>query len=577
MSSFFLRFSSKVIRESERSNLDCSDNFNLDICKTKKFVDDSILFENDRYVVFLDGIVFNKKKLIDQYASGNWEGLLIQMYEQFGTGFVNELRGSFRGILYDKKSDKWIVYTNHIGDKPIFYSKVNDIFLIGSDLQAIVQFYKKNNLPYSLNEQAAYMLLSYGYVLDKFTLVNEVERLMPGEVAMIQGDKIDVNSYFIFDNRLIDNRLNEHSAIGQLDELFRSALISQFNKDLEYGYKHIATLSGGLDSRMTVYIADELGFKKQLNITFSQSNYLDENVAKKIAEDLKHEWMFKALDNGLFLNDLDDITKISSGNVLYYGLAHSNSILKNINFKDYGILHTGQIGDAVIGHKYEFHRKPLATDGAYSNSVLKKVNIAPILKKYENEELFLIYSRYLRGANQGLLVGQQFTETASPFCDVGLWSFCLGLPLKYRYKHKLYLEWILKKYPKAANYIWEKRGRPLNINSIWDKEITIKKRKMTVEEAKNVIIDKKNKFLGIKSKSNLTDKFHMNPLGYWVETNIELRDYLTNYFNTQIGLLDNYKELKNDCNNLFINGSYVEQNQVLSLLSAYKIFFCGEA
>ena len=104
---------------------------------------------------------------------------------------------------------------------------------------------------------------------------------------------------------------------------------------------------------MTVWVAHQMGYAEQLNTTFSQSNYLDESIAKQIATDLKHEWLFKALDHGNFLKNIDDIAKITGGGGGYGGLAHGKSMYDLMNFDSFGIVHTGQIGDAIIGTFYE--------------------------------------------------------------------------------------------------------------------------------------------------------------------------------------------------------------------------------
>jgi asparagine synthase (glutamine-hydrolysing) len=65
-----------------------------------------------------------------------------------------------------------------------------------------------------------------------------------------------------------------------------------------------------------------------LGITFSQSGYLDETIPKKISSDLKHDLIFKSYDNGSFLEYLEEITQITGGNVIYYSIAHGNSMLK---------------------------------------------------------------------------------------------------------------------------------------------------------------------------------------------------------------------------------------------------------
>ena len=61
-------------------------------------------------------------------------------------------------------------------------------------------------------------------------------------------------------------------AVEQLDVLFRKAVSRCFEKDKAYGYNnHLASLSGGIDSRMVNFVAKELGYKKISNYTFGQS------------------------------------------------------------------------------------------------------------------------------------------------------------------------------------------------------------------------------------------------------------------------------------------------------------------
>ncbi len=64
----------------------------------------------------------------------------------------------------------------------------------------------------------------------------------------------------------------------------------------------------------------------------------------------------------------------------------------------------------------------------------------------------------------------------------------------------------------------------------------------------------------------------MNPLEYWMHTNQDLREYLNNYFSLPINLVQN-KQLKADCIEHYERGNGVEKVQVISLLSALKLFF----
>ena len=172
------------------------------------------------------------------------------------------------------------------------------------------------------------MLLTYGYMLEDNTLIKEIRKLPAGHYVVIDKSGFRMKTYFEIDNEP-DYTLKEDEIIEELDSLFRKAVRLEFDKDKEYGYRDLASLSGGLDSRMTVWVAHEEGYDDILIYTFSQSDYLDEKIAKKIAADLSYEFLFKSLDNGVCLM-IDDMVRrqveINFGNCLYSGNAHVRAL-----------------------------------------------------------------------------------------------------------------------------------------------------------------------------------------------------------------------------------------------------------
>src|SRR5690606_22541303 len=304
----------------------------------------------------------------------------------------------------------------------------------------------------------------------------------------------------------------------------------------------------------------------QINFTFSQSDYLDETIPKKIASDLKHEWIFKALDNGVFLKDLEEINLMTGGNVLYYGLAHGNSMIKLINFDNLGIIHSGQLGDVVIGTFIKTLSKEglQKLDGAYSKTLLDKEANENKIDSVEDIEQKLIYQRGVNGANNGLVASQNYSETFSPFYDIDFFEFCLSIPIELRMGHNLYKKWILTKYPKAADYVWESTKKKIN-----KKEILIgyKGKKIPASRVVLLIFQK----IGTK-KSSLHTRNHMNPLDYWYSSNEDIRLFQDKYFKENINFVVNDK-LREDCHKLYKEGGAIEKNQILSLLSANQMFF----
>lgn len=537
-------------------------NFYLERRTVNKFMNDKLFLDTERYIIITEGIILNKKDLIKRYHTDNFQDAIIKMYKENDDEFFSEFRGSFSGLFYDKKKDKWLIYTNFIGDKQIFYYRNNDTIVFGSEINYILEYLNNNNLNYNLDRNGAYFLLTYGYMLEDYTLFKEIKKLNAGHYIKIENGNFEIKQYYKLDNTPNFNQ-TEDEIIENIDQLFRKAIELEFEKDKEYGYKHIAGLSGGLDSRMTTWVAHDMGYKNMLNFTFSQSNYLDETIAKDIASDLKHEFIFKALDNGLFLKDFENTVEISNGGALYYGLAHGKSILDLLDLNHYGIIHTGQVGGIIKG--FYNNNYDLKYSGYYSSLLLDKVNFN-LLNKYDNEGQFVLKNRQFNGTLQGNLPPQLKTETISPFLNKDLVDYCLKIPNEYN-ENEIFFKWMLRKYPKTTNYKWEK----LNAK-ITHPILNIMGRKIPLKKLPKKIINKLLNAIGF-DQSRLNSKNSMNPLDYWYNNNIELKKFMDDYFKENIDRLDSNKELKDDCSYLYNNGKTVEKTQVLTLLSTLKLYF----
>ncbi len=522
-----------------------------------KFLEDKVFYEDQSALVLIDGFVLNFKDLINKYVAPDYFNTVKKMYYENGDDFFKEFRGDFSGLLYDKTKAKWIVFTNPTSTKPVYYYKNNGLYIFSSEVKVISQILRMLNYKYSLDIVGAYFLLTYGFMLEDYTLIEEVKKLRPGNYIKIENGEISLHEYSRFENRQYTSDSRE-KIIDNIDTLFREAVRLEYEKDLEYGYKHIATLSGGLDSRMNVMTAHELGYQDILCFTFAQSNYYDERIAKKIASDLGCEFLFQSLDGGNFLKNVEGPVLCNDGLVLYSGSAHSLSSIEKINFEHYGLIHTGGVGDGVLGSLLLKPKlvKPKMESGAYSTYLLHHIlpKVKQSLGHYESNEMFKLYNRAFNGALNGTWTACQFTESASPFLDAEFMKYCFSIPPSMRYKEKIYIEWILSRHPDAAKYVWEATKLKPSTNKVLPFIVKVFRRA----------------YIKAFGKTNLLS---MNPFQYWYDTNEQLRLFVNNYFQQNIYLLDEYPELKSDSTRLFNEGSLIEKTQVMSLLEAIKLHF----
>ena len=566
------------------------DGFCLSWRTCKKFLNDKFLLDDSQRIILLEGVIINNRQLISKYEASDWKDCVRKMYAVHKDTFYDEFRGSFCGCVYEKDLDRWLFFTDHIGDKQVLYSRSSKGIIVGTEVSYLVETLKANGVSPSLNRDAAYMALTLGYVIEDNTLFTEIKKLTAGHYLIVKEGKIQEVEYHRFTNKPREMTLEE--AIEGIDRHFREAVRLDFEKDREYEYKHWATLSGGLDSRMTVWVAHELGYKDQLNLTFSQSNYADFEIAQQIATDLRHEFLFKTLDNGNCIYDLDSITGITGGSACFFGVSHTWSLFNKLNYSEYGLVHTGELGDVIVGSyqktSMEYGIPPKIEDGAYSVELIDRLKNYAFHYSYENEEMYLMYNRGFCFVGQGKLGYDHCkTENLSPFCNVDFMEFCFRIPLKYRFRHKIYFDWILQKYPAAANYIWEGLGGHIKPIDNEPKN----KRTMTVfgttvphfkdpdfpRYIKGFILRR----LGLRKKVSkptdghtftLATRNNMNPVDYWYATNPELKSFMDNYWNDNKDLVKD-PQLKEDMRYLYEDCVAVyDKMQVLTVLSAIKMY-----
>ena len=536
------------------------DGYNIFLNVMNKFEKDTIFRFEEGKICLLDGVILNKKELLDEKQESIWQTLFEKLALQ--EDFPSVLRGCFNGIIYDRDKNKFTVYTNHVGDRPVYYYFDKDKMLIASNYNYMLKVLKYNNIFLSVNQMAAKYMVTYGYMLEDVTFCKEIHRLLPGTKLNIKGNNVEeyeLIRYYQVNNEE-DLSITEEQAIELVDQGFRKAVKREFEKDEEYGYKHLVDLSGGLDSRMVSWVANDMGYKDQLNISYCKEGYYDEKISKEIAKYLNHEYMFKYLDDKKFLYDIEEITEKNFCAATYFGITGGNQLLKSLNMGIFGLEHTGQIGDAILSTFYQKKADnfsaPVFGEKVYS-CYLKCEFDESILKKYKNKELFAINERGFLGACSSHFIRQNYTEVSSPFLDVDFMDICLSIPFEIRKNHNLYLKWIEKKYPDALQFVWEKT-RVKMTNGWWVKS----KIKMIGIKIKHII----EKYV---MKKQYTDA--MNPFEYWYSQDEKIREFLNNYYRENKEYLMKLEENdRNRIQNMFEHSNAIDKMLVLTAIAGVK-------
>ncbi len=527
-----------------------------------KFMDDKAFAENDDYVIVSDGYILNKISLFEKYNVDTVELLFVEMYRKNGDEFFGELKGGFSGAFYDKKLDKWLVFTNQVGDAAVYYTISKDAFFAGSQVNYIIDVCREKELELSFDENAAYQMLTHAFMLDDTTYAKEIKRLVGGTYICVEKGIVEIKSYHIFKkNKQRFANSTDDEIVDEVNRAFLAATRLEYDKDLEYGYAHLTDISGGLDSRMTLWAAHSLGYHSMQLITYCKANYLDEIIGKQIAAYWKDEILVKQLDDAQYLYDIDDIVFMNGGLSLYSGISGGNRMLKALNPHIYGLEHTGINGNGSITSYLSSLDDTWS--GRYSEKLVYRMSdyYRNYSERFDDRELYLNYTRAYRGMANTFQIRRNYTEVTAPFLDVDFIQLCFDIPIERRANYRLYKKWVLTKHPEAAQFKWESTGAKITENKVF----TIIRKIVTRGPQKLLQI----LGLGHKVKSGMT------PIAYWIENDSELKTYLDGYAKEW---LDNSavrlsSQLISDMKELYSTGTATEKTMVLTVLGSVKLYF----
>lgn len=545
-------------------NIDCLGNTeNLDecvqySCLLNKFPKDRVLCDGNAQICFLDGYVHNKNDFMDD--SQSWPNAFSDAVSKDLKQSLSKLRGGFCGYVYDKNTDIVTAYVDQVSVRALYYYADGEKWIISNQLEYMAKVLQSNGISYDFNPVAAQYMLTYGYMIDDSTFIKQIRRVLPGNFVRLDSGTIERVRYYFINNK--EMRMTEEEAVERIDAAFRQAVAREFDKDKEYGYRHLVDLSGGLDSRMVSWVAHDMGYTDQVNVTYCQNGYSDEKISKQIAESLRHEYIFKALDDAQWMLDVEKITAENNGAALYMGITGGDRMLQSLNMTVFGIEHTGMIGDAIVSTFYQDksfnYSEPRLGLHRYSERL--KYGFDDVeLEKYPCQEMFAIYTRGILGAQSSYMIRQQYAETASAFMDVDFLETVFAIPFEYRKNHHIYLRWMKEKYPGAAEFGWEKWG------GIKPKESHILLRKIRTTE--RLLRISFCKIFKINSKDI------MAPFDLWYQNNKEVQSFLIQYYNDNIKnpILD--KELKDDIILMYEKGNVTEKSMALTVLAMAKKYF----
>lgn len=267
------------------------------------------MFSHDkRYVLVFNGEIYNhrqlKKELIDDpnlniraidFKSTSDTEVLLELISAYGVeNAISKIKGMYAIALYDTLDKELFLIRDRIGEKPLYYGRVNEAFVFASDLGSISVIDGFDN---EINNEVLDLYFINGYIPAPYSIYKNIYKLLPGCILRIKAPfslkeepKID---YYWDVTKVAKNGMDNSfkgtytEAVDELERLLKNSIADQMVADVPVG----AFLSAGIDSSTTVSLMQSLNSNKVKSFTIGMEDpkYNEATYAKEIAAHLGTE------------------------------------------------------------------------------------------------------------------------------------------------------------------------------------------------------------------------------------------------------------------------------------------------
>jgi len=256
-----------------------------------------------RYVLTFNGEVYNFQALrreLEHLGHGfrghsDTEVMLAAITQWGVTAAIKRFVGMFAFALWDRQERELHLVRDRLGEKPLYYGWMGEVFLFGSTLKALQAHPAWRG---EIDRDALALFMRHNYIPAPHTIYRGIYKLLPGTILTLplaDADRscspqptpywsarqvAEAGSAAPFTG-------SEAEAVEQLDRLLREAVAGQMVADVPLG----AFLSGGVDSSTVVALMQAQSNQpvKTFTIGFDEPAYNEAKYAQAVARHLGTE------------------------------------------------------------------------------------------------------------------------------------------------------------------------------------------------------------------------------------------------------------------------------------------------
>jgi asparagine synthase (glutamine-hydrolysing) len=214
---------------------------------------------------------------------------IVHAYEEWGDEAVHRFRGMFAFAVWDADRRRLLLVRDRLGIKPVYWSRVGDALLFGSEIKAI---FASGLVEPVANEAVLPEMLSTRYTSGAETLFTGVHKLLPGHLLVFERGDTSIRQYWDVPERSAESlaiqdaepsasRSGERHVVDQFRALLTESVKLRLMSDVPLGM----FLSGGIDSSaIAAIMARLIGRPLQtFSVAFKDRAFNELEYAREVA------------------------------------------------------------------------------------------------------------------------------------------------------------------------------------------------------------------------------------------------------------------------------------------------------
>ena len=331
----------------------------------------NLILKKDSVYTVIDAVIYNRKFLKTKYSLSDMlsdEEIILELIYSNGFSSLADVNGDFAGAVYYSDSGKLILFRDHLGIRPLFYFKSDELTAFSTDIRGILAI---DDVQGDINREWLYKnICGYAVESNNKTEIRDVFIVPPASYVTISNVngafQYEINEYWKLGKRRIIY-FSKNKYFSRMKELVNESI--QRRLDVFPGLVG-SELSGGLDSGVISILIKRQGREaiyyswsddpKDTPLVENDERYIIQDICDQEGIECHYEsrWYLDNSSNfgrnhefmGLKYNPTKDIY-MNYAMPLYANTFSIAQTSQYINDKGAKVIFTGHGGDEGVSHR----------------------------------------------------------------------------------------------------------------------------------------------------------------------------------------------------------------------------------